>query len=68
MGAEALAHLGREVERVQGPLGKVARLSGLDPAAPWFDIQDPSLRLTKDDGDLVDVVHTNSGELVDVRY
>ena len=41
--------------------------SVLDPAKPYFDVLDPSLRVSKNDGQFVDVIHTNSGQLWDVR-
>lgn len=65
LGAQALGHLGRKVKADTG--SKVARLSGLDPARPYFEILDPSLQLNKNDGEYVDVIHTNSGSLIDVR-
>ena len=38
----------------------------LDPAKPWFDLSDESNKVSKGDADLVDVVHTNSGDLLSV--
>ena len=38
----------------------------MDPAKPWFDLTDDSHRVNKDDADLVDIMHTNSGFLLDV--
>ena len=38
----------------------------LDPAKPWFDLSDESNKVSKEDADLVDVMHTNSGELLAV--
>ena len=35
-------------------------LSALDPAKPWFD-HHPSQKISKEDAELVDVMHTNSG-------
>ena len=40
----------------------------LDPAKPWFDLTDASNKVSKEDATLVDVVHTNSGFLLYVRY
>ena len=40
---------------------------GLDPAKPWFDLSDESNRISKEDATLVDIIHTNSGFLLDVR-
>ena len=38
----------------------------LDPAKPWFDLSDGSNTISKDDAAFVDVVHTNSGFLLNV--
>jgi hypothetical protein len=37
---------------------------GLDPAAPGFSVNDTETRLDPTDGDFVDIVHTNSGSLI----
>ncbi|KRT80564.1 hydrolase [Oryctes borbonicus] len=43
---------------------KLARITGLDPAAPIFDLtMDPGSRLSKEDADFVDVIHTDGGML-----
>ena len=42
-------------------------VAALDPAKPWFDLTDSSNKISKDDAELVDVLHTNSGFLLDVR-
>ena len=39
----------------------------LDPAKPWFDLSAASNTICKDDAQLVDVMHTNSGFLLNVR-
>ena len=39
----------------------------LDPAKPWFDVSAASNTIRKDDAQLVDVMHTNSGFLLNVR-
>lgn len=43
--------------------GRVARITGLDPSRPFIDMTQKRGRLSVDDADLVDVVHTNAGTL-----
>lgn len=38
---------------------------GLDPAGPFFSLNDTETRLDTTDADFVDIIHTNSGTLVD---
>ncbi|XP_072935712.1 pancreatic triacylglycerol lipase-like [Epargyreus clarus] len=40
-------------------LGRVARITGLDPAQPCFRTTDRTERLDETDADFVDVIHTN---------
>ncbi|XP_026726325.1 pancreatic triacylglycerol lipase-like isoform X1 [Trichoplusia ni] len=40
-------------------LGKVARITGLDPAQPCFRTSDSTERLDATDADFVDIIHTN---------
>lgn len=42
----------------------IKRLTGLDPAQPCFFTADPSLKLSKDDAEFVDVIHTNAGNIL----
>ena len=37
--------------------------AGLDPAGPFFSLNDTETRLDASDGDFVDVIHTNGGTL-----
>ena len=60
-----MGHLGREVASLSGGM-KIGRITGLDPAKPWFDMTKESNRLNKTDAEFVDIVHTNSGEIYDV--
>ena len=39
----------------------MARISGLDPAGPYFEHTDEIVRLDPSDATFVDVYHTNSG-------
>ncbi|KAJ8920952.1 hypothetical protein NQ315_015745 [Exocentrus adspersus] len=41
--------------------GKAPRVTGLDPAGPFFDLLGNQSRLAKGDADFVDVIHTNAG-------
>ena len=45
---------------------KIARISGLEPARPYFYEVAMKQALTPDDAEFVDVIHTNSGPLLDV--
>lgn len=42
--------------------GKVGRISGLDPANPYFELRTISHRLDPSDAEFVDVIHTCAGE------
>ncbi|XP_034241771.1 phospholipase A1-like [Thrips palmi] len=43
--------------------GKLARITGLDPAGPLFQLTDNNGILYRGDADLVDIIHTNAGYL-----
>ncbi|XP_064120583.1 pancreatic lipase-related protein 2-like isoform X2 [Macrobrachium nipponense] len=45
--------------------GQVARVTGLDPAAPWFYDNDSEHRIDKSDAKFVDIIHTNSGSVLE---
>ncbi len=65
LGAHAAGHLGRRYEAVRGH--KVSRITGLDPAKPWFDEELEERRsLNKYDADFVDIIHSNGGHLWEV--
>ena len=68
LGAHVVGFLGKAVQ--ERGLPKLARITGLDPAQPAFDLAGPAGRLDKGDAEVVDVVHTNSGMLweVDMKY
>jgi hypothetical protein len=39
---------------------RLSRISGLDPAGPFFSGKDIAVRLDKSDADFVDVIHSNT--------
>ncbi|CAB0035582.1 unnamed protein product [Trichogramma brassicae] len=45
-------------------LGNVSRITGLDPAGPLFEAQDPRARLDASDAKFVDVIHSNGEQLI----
>ncbi|XP_014679539.1 PREDICTED: inactive pancreatic lipase-related protein 1-like, partial [Priapulus caudatus] len=54
--------LGGQVAGAAGSaLPGLPRITGLDPAAPWFEDEDPAVRLDPTDAGLVDILHTNGG-------
>jgi hypothetical protein len=65
LGSHVAAHIGRQIQ--ESGLGKVGRITALDPAKPWFDGSNRPQRIGKNDADFVDVIHTNSGSIIDVN-
>lgn len=41
--------------------GRIARISGLDPAGPLFLLRERNMRLDSEDAEFVDVIHTAAG-------
>ena len=39
----------------------------MDPAEPYYGVMDPSIWVSKDDAEFVDVIHVNSDTLLGVR-
>ena len=63
LGAHLVGHLGRTVYKEIGE--KIGRITGLDPARPFFILEEhKENRLNKNDADFVDIIHTNSGSLL----
>lgn len=65
-GAHLVGHFGRVIS--ESVNGKIARITALDPAKPYFDMPPKSNRLSHDDALLVDVIHTNSGMILEVVH
>ena len=61
LGAHVVGFLAKEVTAIG--LGKLKRVTGLDPAFPFFELAGPGGRIDKSDADFVQIVHTNSGFL-----
>ena len=61
LGAHVAGFMAKKVASLG--LGKVPRLTGLDPAYPCYELLGPEGRVDKTDAELVQIVHTNSGWL-----
>ncbi|RUS81344.1 hypothetical protein EGW08_010911, partial [Elysia chlorotica] len=57
LGAHVSSYVGRLMD------SKVARITGLDPAGPWFDTFNQDAKLDPSDAQFVDVIHTNGQSL-----
>jgi pancreatic triacylglycerol lipase len=58
LGAHVVGFAGKGVTR-----GRIHKVVGLDPAGPLFNFNDPADRLTETDGEYVEIIHTNYGQL-----
>merc|ERR1712038_430101 len=63
LGAHVVGIMGQTVQALG--LGKLPRITGLDPAFPYYEFSGVDSKLSKDDAEFVDVIHTNSGLLTD---
>ncbi|XP_076040571.1 pancreatic triacylglycerol lipase-like [Oratosquilla oratoria] len=59
LGAHLMGYAGTYVARLKSDGAKVARITALDPAGPYFQATDPVVRLDPSDAELVDVIHTD---------
>jgi pancreatic triacylglycerol lipase len=59
LGAHVSGYVG---ERIMNP--KIGRITGLDPAGPAFQSNNSNSRLDRFDADLVDIMHTDGGNVV----
>ena len=53
LGAHAAGYAGSKISP------RVSRITGLDPAGPYFEFPDPHVRLDRHDAHFVDVIHTD---------
>merc|ERR1712168_1615587 len=63
LGAHVVGFIGKKIQDMG--YGKIPRITGLDPALPAFELAGKKNRIDKDDAELVDIIHTNSGMLWD---
>merc|ERR1719228_787421 len=61
LGAHVVGFLAKEVTALG--LGKLKRMTGLEPAFPSFELAGPEGRIDKSDAEFVQIIHTNSGFL-----
>jgi len=61
LGAHVSGYAGQYLKKKGIALG---RISGLDPAGPFFEFKHPDTRLDKTDADFVDAIHTDTKTLV----
>lgn len=62
LGAHIAGFTGKQVKRLTGK--RIARITGMDPAGPLFEgIRSKRMRLSKEDAQVVEVLHTNGGFL-----
>ncbi|RVE53468.1 hypothetical protein evm_001838 [Chilo suppressalis] len=59
LGAHISGFTGKQFQKLTGQ--RVGRITGLDPAGPCFSNLEPELKLSAEDADFVDVIHTNGG-------
>lgn len=59
LGAHVVAFTSNFLKNVTGR--GFTRITGLDPALPFFATTNPEWKLDETDADFVDVIHTNSG-------
>jgi len=61
LGAHVVGFIAKEVQTMG--LGKLSRVTGLEPAFPSFELAGPEGRIDKSDAEFVQIIHTNSGFL-----
>ncbi|KAG1657257.1 Pancreatic triacylglycerol lipase [Nymphon striatum] len=49
-------------------INKIARISGMDPAEPYYDGMPRSVRLDTTDAKFVDIIHTDDSSIIGIGY
>ncbi|XP_063441860.1 pancreatic lipase-related protein 2-like [Mytilus trossulus] len=62
--------LGAHICGIAGAIvdGRIAKITGLDPAGPCFELQDPVTRLDTSDAHYVEVIHTDGASLLQFGF
>ncbi|XP_052066885.1 pancreatic triacylglycerol lipase-like [Mytilus californianus] len=62
--------LGAHISGYAGAIvdGRIAKITGLDPAGPCFENQDPITRLDPSDAHYVEVIHTDGSSLIQLGF
>lgn len=63
LGAHVVGFAGKNLQQNLPSGVKLARITGLDPAGPCFQLVYPKDRIDAEDAQYVDIIHTNSGLL-----
>ena len=61
LGAHVVGFCAKKLQELG--VGKIKKITGLDPAFPFFELAGVSGRLDKSDAEFVQIIHTNSGWL-----
>ncbi|KAK9712795.1 Lipase [Popillia japonica] len=61
LGAHLFGFAGKHIIELRGQ--RVGRITGLDPAGPSYEGNPPNNRISADDADFVDIMHTDGGGL-----
>ncbi|GIY63323.1 pancreatic lipase-related protein 2 [Caerostris darwini] len=62
LGAHVVGFIGKRMQELRGT--KPGRITGLDPASPLFEDYGGNVHIYKDDGEFVDILHTNADLLI----